>query len=174
MENPPLLPADPARTSLDPPAPGGRWAMPLVLFTALAIMTGLMLKFKPPAAIPPAGADRGAVVGWAPAPPDGPAVSLSIDFGNGARRDFSRLPWNEGMTVGSLMEAAAQFRPGIRLERRGEGAMTLLTSIDGVANQGPGGRSWIYSVNGQAGEVSCAVQPLATGDRVLWVFSAPE
>lgn len=149
--------------------------MPLVLFAGLAIASALLLRFKPQAAEPGAPGESAATAdGWTPAGPEGESVSLAIDFGNGASREFSLIPWREGMTLGDVMQAAADHRPGIRLTKQGQGAMTLLTSIDGVANQGPGGRSWIYRVNEQPGEVSFAVQPIRAGDRVLWVFSPPE
>lgn len=146
--------------------------MPLALFAGLAIISAVMLKFRPPAAAP--GEAASAADGWTPPPPAGTTVSLEIDFGNGARRQFAALAWRKGMTVVDLMQAASQFRPGLRTTRRGEGAKSLLVSIDGVANQGPGGRSWLYQVNGRQGTTSYAVHPLDAGDRVLWVFSASQ
>lgn len=173
---PPETRSDPAEV---PRALGSAWAMPLVLFAALAVASMLLLKFKSPAAAPGAvGAALQANTageGWTPAPPaDAQTVALKIDFGNGAVREFAAIAWTEGMTVGDLMDAASEFRPGIRLAKQGQGEMTLLTSIDGVANQGPDGRSWIYHVNDEPGQVSYAIQRISAGDRVLWVFSPPE
>jgi hypothetical protein len=149
--------------------------MPLVLFAALAIASALLLRFKP-APPPPAEEAAGSIgPGWTAPPREGmPAVQLEIDFGNGASRQFKSLPWQEGLTVAAAMAAASEHRPGIRTTYQGQGAMALLTSIDGVANQGAGGRSWIYQVNGRLGQVSYAVQPLSAGDRVLWLFSPAE
>ena len=49
-----------------------------------------------------------------------------------------------------------------------------LISLDGVGNGTADGRFWLYEVNGKPGEVSFAIQPVAAGDRVLWVFKRPE
>jgi hypothetical protein len=106
--------------------------------------------------------------------PQGLTASLAIDFGNGAKREFTDMPWDERMTVGDLMRAASLRSPGLAYEVRGSGEMTLLTSLDGVANGEGNGRYWLYEVNGLPAQVSFAVQPLAAGDRVLWVFKRPE
>ena len=106
--------------------------------------------------------------------PQGPTVSLAIDFGNGAKRQFTGLEWYEQMTVGELMSTASRRSPGLDFEVRGSGEMTLLTSLDGVANGEGNGRYWLYEVNGLPAQVSFAVQPLGAGDRVLWVFKRPE
>lgn len=78
------------------------------------------------------------------------------------------------MTVGDLMREATAFRPGIEFTHSGEGEMSFLTSIEGVANEGPEGRSWVYDVGGRKAHVSYEVQPLAAGERVLWAFKRPE
>lgn len=157
------------------PAVNGRpWALPLVLLAALAMATGLLLKFRPPQTPSPATDSSLATDGWTSPPMAAQlTATVAVDFGNGARRELA-LPWNAGMTVGDLMAAAEAHRPGLRVSRQGSGPMTLLTSIDGVANQGPGGRAWLYRVNDRPGETSYAIHPLAAGDRVLWVFSPPE
>jgi hypothetical protein len=107
-------------------------------------------------------------------PPNGPTVSLGVDFGNGVKREFNGVAWTEGMTVGKLMDAAAQMTPPLEYKVRGSGKMTFLTSLDGVANGEGAGRYWLYEVNGQLAEMSFAVKPLAPGDRVLWVFKQAE
>jgi hypothetical protein len=110
---------------------------------------------------------------WSPRP-ESETVALTIDYGNGAVREFAALPWRAGMTVADLMQQAARFSPGIRYSQQGEGAMALLTSLDGVAGGTPADRFWVYEVNGQAAAVSFAVQELSAGDRVLWAFKPPE
>lgn len=155
---------------------GNPWALPLVLAVALAATGWLLLSFRngsvegPKEATAPASGDNLT----APPAPDEQTVGLEISFGNGARREIVRLPWREGMTVGDLMRRAAAFRPGIEFTHTGQGEMSFLTSIDGVANEGPEGRSWIYEVGGKKAKVSYEVQPLAAGERVLWVFKRPE
>jgi hypothetical protein len=112
---------------------------------------------------------------WTPMPqPDGETVSLTVDFGNGARREFDALPWSEGMTLGDLMQQAQEFRPGIAFTRQGEGTMALLTSLEGVANEAGSGRYWLYRIDGRHGETSFAVCPLEPGAHVLWEFRRGE
>ena len=155
---------------------GNPWTLPLVLAVALAATGWLLLSFRngslegsQEAPAPAAGENL-----TAPPAPDEQTVGLEVDFGNGARREIAALPWREGMTVGDLMREAAAFRPGIESTRTGQGEMSFLTSLDGVANEGPAGRSWMYQVGGRRAQVSYEVQPLAAGDRVLWVFKRPE
>ncbi len=129
--------------------------------------------FRPGLESSPTSAARGAnsTESWTPSPqPQGQTVSLTIDFGNGARREFDALPWTEGLTLGELMRRAAAFRPGVTYAQRGEGPMAFLTSLEGVANEGGGGRYWFYAVNDRRGETSFAVQPLEPGAHVEWVF----
>jgi hypothetical protein len=117
----------------------------------------------------------GAATGWAPAPrPDGETVSLAIDFGNGARREFAALPHRAGMTIGDLLRAAEQFRPALAFTHQGDGEMAFLTSLEGVANEGGDGRYWIYSVDGATGTVSYEQQALEPGSAVLWEFRRGE
>jgi hypothetical protein len=102
------------------------------------------------------------------------SVILTIDFGNGARLHYDALPWHAEMTVGEVMDLAARFRPGIAYLSIGEGPGALLTSLGGVANEGAGGRNWLYQVGDRRGDVSFAVCPLSPGDRVLWSFEVGE
>ncbi len=105
--------------------------------------------------------------------PNEKAVSLSIDFGDGNERHFERLAWHEGMTVGDLMLEMSQATEDLHFEKQGGGEMTMLVKLDGVANEGAGGRNWIYSVNGERADRSYAIYPLRAGDRVLWEFTGP-
>ena len=70
------------------------------------------------------------------------------------------------MTVRDLLNAA----PGLSISQQGSGASAFLTKIDGVANEGAGGRNWMYSVNGQRADRSFAVYELQPGDHVLWTL----
>jgi hypothetical protein len=111
---------------------------------------------------------------WTPPVEAGETVALEIDFGNGARREYAALPYRDGMTVGDALRLAQEFGPGLEFTRQGEGELSFLTSLDGVANQGPGGRFWLYQVDGRRADVSYEVQPLAAGQRVLWQFQESE
>jgi hypothetical protein len=112
---------------------------------------------------------------WRPsARPAGATASLTIDFGNGSRREWAALDCPPGATVGDLMRAARKFRPSVRYETTGEGERCLLTRLEGVAGEGPGGRYWIYEIDGRPGQQSFEVQPVEPGERVLWTFRREE
>lgn len=98
-------------------------------------------------------------------------VRLTVDYGDGVQKEFAALPWKEDATVLDALQAAAKHPRGIKFEHRGSGATTLITSIDGLKNEGRG-RNWLYEVNGRLGETSCAIAELAPGDAVLWRFAA--
>jgi hypothetical protein len=118
---------------------------------------------------------RGGSAGWTAPPAAGaPAVALAIDFGNGATREFSALPWKPGMTVGDLLREAGRVHPGLEFAVRGTGDMAFLTSLDGVANEASNGRFWIYEINGRIAERGIGAQALEAGDRVLWAFKESE
>ena len=160
-----------------PPRPTdrGQWALPLVLAIAIAVSTLLLVVVREKSSKTPniqSAAPSGDA--WTPpAPPQTETVSLAVDFGNGSRRSFD-LPWSAGMTVGELLRLASDVRPGVQFTQQGADKLAMLTSLDGVANGTAGGRFWLYEVNGEHAIVSFAVQPLAPGDRVLWVFKQPE
>ena len=106
--------------------------------------------------------------------PQGEGVGLTVDFGNGVKKQFDALPWRAGMTVEILMQEASHWKPGISYSQRGTGEMGFLTSIDGLKNQGIGGRNWSYEVNGEFAEISFCLHPLEPGDRLLWKFAGEE
>lgn len=94
------------------------------------------------------------------------AVSLSIDFGDGRRKDVAAVDWHEGMTVANVMRKT----PGVSIAQKGSGAGAFATAIDGVGNEGADGNNWTYEVNGKSGDRSFALYELHPGDRVLWTF----
>lgn len=104
----------------------------------------------------------------------GKNVSLTIDFGDGRRREFDAVAWHSGMTVDDLMTAASRLPDGIRYTVGGDGEMMMLASIDGVENEWRGGRFWLYRVNDASADRSLGVCELQPGDRVLWTFSEKE
>ena len=152
------------------------WTLWLVLLVALAVTSAILVKFRQERLNHGAPAvDGSGPAAWTP-PPDSQmaTVSLEIDFGNGARREFAALPWSAGMTVADILERAAAFGPGLTFSQQGSGAGAFLSSVDGVTGDASIGRFWIYEINGKAGDVSFAAQPVAAGDRVLWAFKQPE
>lgn len=106
-----------------------------------------------------------------PANQSADTVSLTIVYGDGVEKRFTRLPWRESMTVLELMNAAAKHPRGIRFEHRGRGATAFLTRIDDVENEGRG-KNWIYRVNDKLADVGFGIKTLQAGDRVSWTFGS--
>ena len=146
-----------------------------MLAVCLAAASWLLMSVRndPGAPRSDAGAKEQATA-WTPQATAGETVALEIDFGNGARREYAALPYHDGMTVGDAMRLARDFRPGLPFTHQGEGELSFLTSLDGVANQGVGGRFWLYQIDGERADVSYEVKPLRAGQRVLWQFKEPE
>ena len=165
----------------------GPWLLPFLLSLVLA---GMLLASRPWTKCQPDGTTSGDREGphaglttggsraqgsWTPAPrPASETVSLTIDFGNGARRTFAALPWHDGIMLADLMAEARHFRPSITYAQTGTGAQAFLTSLEGVAQQAGQGNFWFYEINGKRGTCSFGVQPLNPGDRVLWTFGPQE
>jgi len=98
-------------------------------------------------------------------------VRLEIDFSNGASKRFEALPWKSGMTVGDVMNVASEFQPGISFQQIGEEEGGFLTSLDGLKNEGAGGRNWTYEVDSQSGKVSFCVKEVEPGELIRWTFA---
>jgi hypothetical protein len=104
-----------------------------------------------------------------------PAIELAIDYGDGAEKRFTRIPWKEGMTVLGALDHAKRHPRGIRYEKSGAGESALLTGIDGLANEpGRDGRNWLYRVNGKLADKSFDAYVLSAGDVILWKFEKYE
>ncbi len=101
-------------------------------------------------------------------------TTVAVDFGDGRLREYDDVPWREGMTVRDALSAAAEASGGVRFSQRGSGESAFLTNIDGVENEGAGGRNWTYTVNDKLGDRSFEIYPLSLGDRVLWRFAAQD
>jgi hypothetical protein len=141
----------------------GGWRLPALLVLVLASIV-LMRVFRDDDTTTTSGAADSQVQAEDAATRE--RVSLSIDFGNGQRRDFDDIPWREGMTVADLLRSA----PDIVTTQRGSGSGAFLTAIDATANEGADGKNWMYAVNGENGDRSFALYELRPGDRVLWTF----
>lgn len=94
-------------------------------------------------------------------------VLLSINYGDG-RLQTVTVEWRDGMTVADVLEQ----EPWIRLVTNGSSQSAFLTALNGVANEGAGGRNWTYTVNGKYADRSFAVYELQPNDHVLWTFAA--
>jgi hypothetical protein len=104
------------------------------------------------------------------APEAGETVSLAIEFGAG-RREYETQPLRAGMTVRDLFASAGEPSGGIKFAQQGSGETAFLTELDGVKNEGAGGRNWTYTVNGKFADRSFAIYELRPGDEVLWTFA---
>ncbi len=101
-------------------------------------------------------------------------VKLIVDYGDGVQKHFTSLAWKDGLTALGATQLADAHRRGIATKVRGSGEIAFLTEIDGVANEGGGGRNWVFHVNGKLGDRSCGVTSLKAGDTVLWRFQKYE
>jgi len=146
----------------------GGWLFPLFLAGILLLLFGFSRWLPGP--MPPQQA--GLAAHWTPSPlPKHKTVGLTIDFGNGAKKEYAALPWHEKMTVADLLVAAQKFRPGIQFLQVGRGEQGFLSSLGGLANEGAGGRNWLYQVDGRHAHVSFCLEKLVPGMHVLWSFT---
>ncbi len=102
-------------------------------------------------------------------------VSLVVDFGDGAQKRLSGLASTPGMTVLDVMNLAKSHARPVEFTSNGAGERALLTSIDGVKNEGieagiTTARCWQYWVNGQYGRTSMGVAKVSPGDWVIWAY----
>jgi hypothetical protein len=177
---------EPAAPSPEPTRPSTNAAdarpqspsLPWVLLLAAVIVGALLAAFRQRSV--ESGGEHASAAAEASAPvhpspqPTGDTVSLTIDFGNGVRKEFAALAHRPGMTVGDLLSEARKFQPGIQFTQRGSGAMGFVESLENVANEGGGGRNWLYSVDGTPATRSFDIEPLAAGAAVLWEFRGGE
>jgi hypothetical protein len=105
------------------------------------------------------------------AEPASNSIKLTVDYGDGVEKRFTRIAWKTDMTVQSAIEAAQKHPRGIRFKHRGKGATAFLFEIDGLKNE-RGGRGWLFRVNGKRADRSFAIAPLKVGDSVLWEFGS--
>ena len=146
---------------------GPWWRLPVLL---LLVLAGVLLSRSVREATEPSGERKASQSGL----DSGETVSLAIDFRDGGRREFDAIAWQDGMTVRDALAVAADSTGDVKLSQQGTGAAAFLTDIDGVENEGGGGRNWTFAVNGKLGDRSFAIYPLRPGDHVLWTFAAQQ
>lgn len=101
-------------------------------------------------------------------------VRLVIDYGDGVQKHFNELPWRDGLTVLSATQLAEKHSHGIGVRVRSSGSTAFLLQIDDVANEGGGGKNWVFRVNGKLGDRSCGIAKVEAGDTILWRFQKYE
>ena len=144
-----------------------------LIWAALSLFAG-GCREKTPA--PPARQDK-AVQGATNSPSasaaaPGQVVQLVIDYGDGAQKRFSAIPWRDGMTVLDVLQSAQQSPHGITLTYRGSGERALLTKLDDQANEegAAGARNWLFYVNDHLADKSLGAAAVKSGDTILWKF----
>ena len=110
-----------------------------------------------------------------PPPREEPAatVELIVDYGDGAQKRLTEVPWKKDMTVLDVMRYATDHPHGITYEHRGKGEIAFLSKIDDVENEGGGGRNWIFYTGKKdedRGQSSFAVAKPPVGSTILWRF----
>jgi Domain of unknown function (DUF4430) len=100
-------------------------------------------------------------------------VRLVIDYGDGAMKTMTNLPWAKGNTVLDVMNAAKNHPHGITFNYTGSGGSAFLTKIDDLANEGGGGAKknwqlWVNTMYADRGFGAYEVQPF---DVVFWRFT---
>lgn len=102
----------------------------------------------------------------------GKTVELTLDFGDGRKKDFN-IPWHEKMTVLDAIQAASKLPKSFTFEMKGKGATAFIEQFDGVKNQGGGEdmKNWLLWVNGEYAKRGAGILELNPSDVVLWRFS---
>jgi hypothetical protein len=106
-----------------------------------------------------------------PETPEAAAVRVRVLRGVTAEIIEGTVPWQTEMTV---FDVISRFSPALGVESTGQGESLFVKSIAGQKNLGSAGDNWIYRVNGQLGDRSCAVYPVSAGDEVVWSFGKYE
>jgi hypothetical protein len=141
------------------------WRLPLLLAIVLVAMLLIQERSVRQAVLSPFAAPPAQPVDESP-PEAANKVLLSINFGNG-HLQHEITEWRDGMTVADML----QQEPRVSFQSNGAGESAFLSAINGVANQGAGGRHWTYSVNGKYADRSFAAYELRPNDHVLWTFA---
>lgn len=99
-------------------------------------------------------------------------VALEINFGESKSSKSIDVVCSPDSTVLLSLERAQQMNK-LKFESKGSGERTFVESIDGVGNEGAGGKNWIYRVNDKLGDKSAGVFEVAPGDKISWSWGAP-
>ena len=97
-------------------------------------------------------------------------VSLEIDFGDGKVATYSGLPAT-GETAYEILSEVAK-KEGMTIDAKQYDFGIFIQGIGGKENTND--KSWIYFVNGEAGNVAADQRILEAGDRVEWKYIKPQ
>ncbi|KVN29489.1 hypothetical protein WJ63_09165 [Burkholderia pyrrocinia] len=98
-------------------------------------------------------------------------VDWGAEFHNPPWQANDRIAIAPGVTTVFDLLTADGVSPALNPQWQGSGASLFVTALGGVeANQGGNGYWWVYFVNGQMPDVSCAVYTLQPGDSVAWDY----
>ena len=98
------------------------------------------------------------------------AIILTVDYGDGAEKRFTSIPWRSGMKVIDALKWAADHPHGIAFDQRGRAGTAFVARIDDLKNSGSNGKNWVYYVNRKRADKSCGIFQLKRGDAILWRF----
>jgi len=99
-------------------------------------------------------------------------VTLEVDFGGDKRSKSIDVVCSPDSTVLQSLERAREMKK-LKFDSRGVGETVFISAIDGMKNEGSGGKNWIYKVNGELGDKSAGIYEVNPGDRVTWSFGSP-
>jgi hypothetical protein len=97
-------------------------------------------------------------------------VSLEIRNPDGTAKKFTDIPWSLNMTVLDTMKIVDDIK--FTAEWYKSLGEWLITSIDGIANQGAGKANWLYSVNGSPACVGASSYILGPKASIVWVYDS--
>jgi hypothetical protein len=141
------------------------WRLPLLLAIVLAAIVLMLRRAPEPVRRSPQISPENVA-----ADPNAQSVRLAINFGDDREPMSLESHWHKGMTVADLLNS----QPRISVASTGSGTSTFLTSLNGITNEGAGGRNWTYRVNDKHADRSFAVYELQPNDQVLWTFATPQ
>lgn len=101
---------------------------------------------------------------------DGAPVAATVEIQGAGPAHSIEAP--AGATA---LDALAQLQSAGHLSytTQGEGARTLVTTINGQANAADG-KNWLFAVNGQLSVQGAGAYQLNAGDRIAWCYVAWE
>lgn len=166
----------PAKPTSPPPPPTFLDTLERLLLRAILIAVALLAALIGFAAwhTRSTAAARGAAAVQPTQAPTTTAISIVVDFGDGAQKRLSGIAFTQGMTVLDAMNLARVAQHPIHFQASGRAETALISQIDDVANEpgtaGPKSRAWQYWVNQQYGMSSVGAATLQPGDRISWAF----